>query len=169
MDRYSYLEYTVLLDECTLARLGNLHFLLHIFKTESRKRLSSFWCRCQGTLGCMSNPSYYYLPHVFPCNAIGRLCWTSSNGTELTHQSPSMVIDHNHALTPSQCDVPVHLHNASLHVISCHMYNECYMDNSNHTIHHVLWTIISKTYNFQIKLISMSIYINTHISTFNYP
>ena len=32
MDRYPYLEYTILLDERTLARLGNLHFLLHIFK-----------------------------------------------------------------------------------------------------------------------------------------
>ena len=35
MDRYPYLEYTVLLDERTLAWLGNLHFLLHIFKTQS--------------------------------------------------------------------------------------------------------------------------------------
>ena len=81
-----------------------------------------------------------------------------------------MVIDHNHALTPIQSDVLVHMQcNALLHVISCHIYHECYMDNSNHTIHHVLWTIISKTYNFQIKHISMSIYINIHISTFNYP
>ena len=48
MDRYPYLEYTVLLDERILARLGNLHFLLHIFKTQSRKRLSSFWRRCRG-------------------------------------------------------------------------------------------------------------------------
>ena len=48
MDRYSYLEYTVLLDERTLARLGNLHFLLYIFKTQSRKRLSSFWRSCWG-------------------------------------------------------------------------------------------------------------------------
>ena len=78
----------------------------------------------------------------FPCYVTVRLCWTSSNGTEPTHQSPSMVIDHNHALTPIQCNVSLHMHNTSLHVISCHMYNECYMDNSNHTIHHVLWTII---------------------------
>ena len=43
MDRYSYLEYTLLLDEHILARLGHLHSLLHIHKkknTQSRKRLS---------------------------------------------------------------------------------------------------------------------------------
>ena len=118
----------------------------------------------------MSNPSCYYPSHVFPCNATVRLCWTSSNSTKPTHQSPRMVIDHNHALTPIQCDIPLHMQcNAPLHVISCHIYHECYMDNSNHTIQHVLWTIISKACNFQIKAISMSIYIKTHISTFNYP
>ena len=99
-----------------------------------------------------------------------RLYWTSSNDTEPTHQSSSMVIDHNHALTLIQCDALVHMQcNAPLHVISCHIYHECYMDNSNKKIHNLLWTIISKAYNFQIKPISMSIYINTHISTFNYP
>ena len=118
----------------------------------------------------MSNPSCYYPLHVFSCYITVRLCWTLSNYTEPTHQSPSIVIDHNHALTPIQCYVPVHMQcNAPLHVILCHIYHECYMNNSNHTIHHVLWTIISKVYNFQIKPISMSIYINTHISTFNYP
>ena len=48
MDRYPYLEYTILLDKRTLAQLGNLHLLLHIFKTQSHKRLSSFWRLCQG-------------------------------------------------------------------------------------------------------------------------
>ena len=108
----------------------------------------------------MSNPSCYYPSHVFPCHASMRLCWTSSNDTELTHQSPSIVIDHNHALTPIQYDVPMLMQcNAPLHVISYHIYHEYYMDNSNHTIHHVLWTIISKAYNFQITLIPMSLYI----------
>ena len=41
MHRYPYLEYTILLDERTLARLGNFHFLLHSFKTQLRKRLSA--------------------------------------------------------------------------------------------------------------------------------
>ena len=108
----------------------------------------------------MSNPSYYYLPHVFPCYATVRLCWTSSNGTKPTPQSPSMVIYHNHTLTLIQCDVLVHMqYNVSSHVISCHIYHECYMNNSNHTIHYVLWTIILKAYNFQITLIPMSLYI----------
>ena len=55
--------------------------------------------------------------------------------------------------------------NALLHVISCHMYNECYTDNSNHTIHHVSWTIILIAYNFHTITHSMSIYLYTHIST----
>ena len=117
----------------------------------------------------MSNPSCYYPPHVISCYATMPLCWTSFNDIEPAYQSPTMVIDHNHAFTPIQCDDPVHMKcNAPLHVISYYIYHECYMDNSNHTIYHVLWTIISKAYNFQIKPISMSISINTHISTFNY-
>ena len=32
------------------------------------------------------------------------------------------------------CDVPVHMQcNMPLHVISCHMHNECYMDHTIHT------------------------------------
>ena len=71
------------------------------------------------------------------CNR--QLCWTSSNSTEPTHQSPSMMIDHNHVLTPIPCDVPVHMqYNMSLHFISCHMHNECYMDNAK-TIHFTVY------------------------------
>ena len=108
----------------------------------------------------MSYPSCYYPPHIFPCYATVRLYWTSSNGIEPTHQSPSMVIYHNHVFTPIQCYVPMHMQcNTPFHVITCHIYREFYMDNSNHTIHHVLLTIISKAYNFQIILIPMSLYI----------
>ena len=39
--------------------------------------------------------------HKFlPFYSIVRLCWTSSKGTEPTDQSPSEVIDFNHALAP---------------------------------------------------------------------
>ena len=48
-------------------------------------------------------------------------------------------VDYNHSLTPIQCDVPVHMQcNAPFHVISCHMYNECYMDIAK-TIHFTLY------------------------------
>ena len=71
-----------------------------------------------------------------------------------------------HALTLIQCDVPVHMQcNTTLHVISCHMYNKCYTDNSNHTIHHVSWTIILIAYNFHTITHFLSIYLYTHIST----
>ena len=48
----------------------------------------------------VSSPSCYYPTQVLPFYSTVRLYWTSSNGTELTHQSPSEVIDSNHALTP---------------------------------------------------------------------
>ena len=37
---------------------------------------------------------------------------------------------------PIECDVPVHMQcKMSLHVISCHIHNERYMDNSTHAYH----------------------------------
>ena len=73
-----------------------------------------------------------------------------------------------HALTPIQCDVPIHMQcNAPLHVISCNMYNECYMDNIIHTTHRVLWTITSPAYDFHTTFHScqyiMHAYININI------
>ena len=66
-----------------------------------------------------------------------QLYWTSSNDTEPTQSNTKCSVDYNHSHL-IQCDVPVYMQcNASLHVISCHMYNECYIDNKNHTIHHV--------------------------------
>ena len=54
----------------------------------------------------------------FPFYAVVQLCWTLSNSTEPTHQSPNAVFDFNHALTPMKCDVPVHMQcDAPLHVI----------------------------------------------------
>ena len=35
MDRYPYLEYTILLDESILTRLGRLHYLLHITRKQN--------------------------------------------------------------------------------------------------------------------------------------
>ena len=115
----------------------------------------------------MSNPSCYYPTQVFfsiSCYATVRLYWTSSNGIEPTHQSPSMVIDHNHALTLIQCDVPVHMQcNAPLHVILCHMYNESYIDNIIHTTHWMSWTITSYAYDFHTSHHSYQYIIHTYI------
>ena len=43
-------------------------------------------------------------------------------------------VDSYHALTPMSCDVPVHKCKAMHHCmsISCHIYDECYMDNLVH-------------------------------------
>ena len=57
--------------------------------------------------------------------------------------------------------------NAMCHckLMPCPTCNECHMDNINHTIYLVSWTIISHAYNFQKKNIhSMLIHLNTHIN-----
>ena len=79
----------------------------------------------------------------------------------IKHQTQCLFF--NHALTPIQYDVLVHMQcNASLHVISCHMYNECNMENSNHTIHLVSWKIILIAYNFHT--ITLNIFIHKYIN-----
>ena len=87
---------------------------------------------------------YLLLPNtsfLLPFHLTMQLCWTLSNGTELTQSNTKCSVDFNHALTPIQCNVPVHMQcNAPLHVISCHIYNECYIDSTNHTTHLVSWT-----------------------------
>ena len=108
----------------------------------------------------------FYLPHY----STVKLCWTSSHLTKLTQLNTNINVDFSTMHSPIQCDVLMHMQcNAPLHVISCHMYNECYMDNSNHIIHHVSWTIILIAYNFHTITHSMSIYLYTHISTSYHP
>ena len=116
----------------------------------------------------MSITALYYPTQVFFTTLFN--CATLLEFVPLDQAHPTKHQMHcsflNHALTPIQCDVPVHMQcNASLHVISCHMYNECYTDNSNHTVHHVSWIIILIAYNFRTITHSMSIYLYTHIST----
>ena len=47
--------------------------------------------------------------------------------------------------------------------MSCHISTECHMDNSNHTIHHVSWTIILNVYNFQLNSYHVDIFMHTYI------
>ena len=63
-------------------------------------------------------------------------------------KSPILVFDPNHAPTPMKCDVPKHMR---CKLMPCPTCNECHMDNINHKIYLVSWTIISHAYNFQNK------------------
>ena len=53
------------------------------------------------------------------------------------------------------------------HVISCHMHNECYMDNIIHTTYRVSWIITSPAYDFHTSFHScqyiIQAYINIHM------
>ena len=92
-----------------------------------------------GVYPCLLLPDTSFLLsfHLTVC-----LCWMLSNGTEPTQSNTKRSVNYNHALTPIQCHVPVHIQcNAPLNVISYHMYNECYMDNTIHTTHQVSWKI----------------------------
>ena len=92
----------------------------------------------------------------FPLYSTVRLCWTLSHLTEPTQSNTKCSVDsstmHSHpfnAMSPCICNAPVHMQcNMPLHVISCHMHNEHYMDNTIHTTYWVSWTITSPTYDF---------------------
>ena len=115
-----------------------------------------------GVYPCLLLPDTSFLyPIIQSCDSVGL------RPTCLPNQTPNAVLIFffNHALTPINYDVPVYMQcNAPLHVISCHIYNECYTDNSNHTIHHLSWTIILIAYNFHTITHFMSIYLYTYIS-----
>ena len=103
-----------------------------------------------------------------PFHLTVRLCWTLSSGIEPTQLNTKHIVDYNHALTPIHCDVLMHMQrNAPLHIISCHMYNECYMDNTNHITHRVSWTITLPAYDFHTSFhlcqYIMQAYININI------
>ena len=75
----------------------------------------------------------------------------------------------NHALTPILSDVPVHMQcKMPLHVISCHMHNECYMNNCTHAYHQC---IMDNYIYLHIISIHHFIHVNIsckHISTFTF-
>ena len=116
----------------------------------------------------MSSPSCYYLTQVFrfmqPCHSVGLRPTVSSP----LIKSPISVFDPNHAPTPMKCDVPVHMQcNVPLQINATSHCNEYHMDNINHTIYLVSWTIISHAYNFKSKHSFQCQYIRAHISTFH--
>ena len=114
----------------------------------------------------MSIPSFYYLTH-FHFHVSNYATLLDFVQRYRVHQSITKHnVDSYHALTPMSCNVPMHKCNAMRHCMSipCHICDECYMDNTNHTFYHVSWTIISKAYNFQNKHSSNFQYIKTHIS-----
>ena len=99
--------------------------------------------------------------HIFslPLYSTVRLYWTLSYLTELTQSNTKHSVDsstmHSHpfnVISPCICNAICHLH-----VISCHMHNECYMDNTIHTTYRVSWTITLPGYDFHTSLF-MSIY-----------
>ena len=98
---------------------------------------------------------------VQPCDSVGLRPTVPSP----PNQTPNAVLIFNHALTPMICDVPVHMQcNAPLLVISCHMCNECYMDNIIHTTHRVSRIITSYAYDFHTLIYSCQYIMHTYIN-----
>ena len=60
----------------------------------------------------------------------------------------NVVFDFNHVLTPMKCDVPC-ICNVMHHCMSmsCHICDECHMDNLILTFYHISWKIILHAYN----------------------
>ena len=74
----------------------------------------------------------------------------------------------NHAITPIQCDVHMHMQcKMPLHVISCHMHNECYIDNTIHTT----YQCHGQSHHLHMTSINHFIHVNLsckHIPTFTF-
>ena len=79
-----------------------------------------------GYLSLLAIPRHIFsFPCIQSCEFVGRCPSVLSLPSNTKH-----CVDHNHALPPIKCDVPVHMQcNVPLHDISCHMYNEFHMDN----------------------------------------
>ena len=74
-----------------------------------------------GVYPCLLLPDTYFLL-LFHITV--RPYWTASNSTGLTQSNTICSVDYNHALTPIQCNVLVHMQcNTPLHLISCHVHN----------------------------------------------
>ena len=100
-----------------------------------------------------------------PLYSIVQLCWTSSHLTKPAQSITKRSVDYSHALTLIQCDVLVYMQcNAPFHILSCHMYNECYMDNIIHTTHRVSWTITSPAYDFHTTFHSCQYILHAYIN-----
>ena len=108
-------------------------------------------------------PDTNFIYHIIqPCDSVGLRPTLPSppNQTQNT-----VLILFNHALTPIPCHFPVHMKcNEPLHVISCHMYNECYMDNTINTTYWVSWTITSPAYDFHTSFYSCQYIMHTYIN-----
>ena len=69
---------------------------------------------------------------------------------------------HSH---PFNAMPPMHMQcNEPLQVISCHIYNECYMDNTIYTTYRVPWTITSPAYDFHTSIHSCQYIMHTYIN-----
>ena len=84
-----------------------------------------------GVYSCLLLPDMYF---ILLFHITVQPYWMSSHCTWLTQSNTTRSVDYNHALTPIQCDVPVHMQcNVPLHVITCHIYAEYYIDNLIHS------------------------------------
>ena len=133
------------------------------------------------TVGIMSNHNLWVFhprgclcllaitPHKFSLQHYStmRLCWTSSHLTEPTQLNTKRSIDSSTMHTPIECNVPVHMQcNVPLHVISCNMYNECYMDNIIHTTYWMSWKITSPGYDFHTSFHTCQYIMDTYINIY---
>ena len=122
-----------------------------------------------GVYPCFLLLDTYFL---LPFNITLQPCCTSSNSTGPTQSIIKRSIDFNHALTPIQCNVPKHMQcKASLHVISCHMYNVHGQHNPHHSAgvmdrsHHLHMTSI--LYFIHVNILCMYISTSTHNMSFD--
>ena len=83
----------------------------------------------RGCLTLLATTHYTFCHVMQPCDSVGH--------PPTVQAHPCMVIDHNHALTPIQCDVPC-ICNVMHH---CMLYHDTYIMNATWTIETIQFTM----------------------------
>ena len=115
--------------------------------------------------GCLSLLAITRHKFSLPHYSTMRLCWTLFHLTEPTQSNTKRSGDSSTMHSYPFNVMPLwHMQcNAPLYVISCHMYNECYMDNIIYTTYQMSWKITSPVYiNIHIQHVILCSSNDTH-------
>ena len=113
----------------------------------------------------VSIPACYYPTHIFIfMYTTVQPCWTLSHRTEPTQLNTNVVLIitmHSHpfhAMSPCICNAMCHFM-----PIPCHIYDECYMDNSTHAYHPCIMENYINMHKISKRSYISCQYICTHI------
>ena len=105
---------------------------------------------------CLLIPDTYFLYHfIQPCDSAGRHLNEPSPPSNTKH-SVNLLTMHSHpfnAMSPCICNAVCHCM-----FIPCHIYDECYMDNSTHAYHECIMNNYIDMHIISIHSFNVNIY-----------